>query len=91
MAKKIIAVIVKDTEPIDSIVLSSDNAAEWFANYDGTCIIPDPDDDFQQNWIEVAGCVAVNVTGLDPMPGIGIGWTYVDGVWVAPEPSGIGA
>jgi hypothetical protein len=27
---------------------------------------------------------AVEVTGLDPMPGLGLGWTYVDGAWVAP-------
>jgi hypothetical protein len=26
----------------------------------------------------------VEVTGLDPMPGVDSGWTYVDGVWVAP-------
>jgi hypothetical protein len=29
---------------------------------------------------------AVEVTGLDPMPGIGTGWSYSDGVWVEPEP-----
>jgi hypothetical protein len=28
---------------------------------------------------------AVEVTGLDPMPGVGTGWTY-DGEWVAPVP-----
>jgi len=28
------------------------------------------------NWIEV--------TGLSPMPGVGNGWTYVDGVFVPP-------
>jgi hypothetical protein len=28
---------------------------------------------------------AVEVTGLDPMPGIGTGWTY-NGEWVAPVP-----
>jgi hypothetical protein len=26
----------------------------------------------------------VEVTGFDPMPGVGNGWTYVDGEWVAP-------
>jgi hypothetical protein len=29
---------------------------------------------------------AAEVTGLDPMPGVGTGWTYVNGVWVAPVP-----
>lgn len=28
------------------------------------------------NWVEV--------TGLDPMPGVGNGWKYVDGQWVSP-------
>ena len=30
------------------------------------------------------------VTGLDPKPGVGNGWTFVNGVWVSPiepEPS----
>jgi hypothetical protein len=27
---------------------------------------------------------AVEVTGLDPMPGLGAGWTYSGGLWVAP-------
>jgi len=26
----------------------------------------------------------IEVTGLDPQPGVGNGWTYVDGVFVAP-------
>jgi hypothetical protein len=29
---------------------------------------------------------AVEVTGMNPMPGLGTGWSYVDGAWVAPEP-----
>ena len=29
---------------------------------------------------------AVDVTGLNPMPGVGNGWTYVSGSWVAPVP-----
>jgi hypothetical protein len=35
-------------------------------------------------WLE-ANPNAVEVTGLDPMPGVGSGWTY-DGAWVAPVP-----
>jgi hypothetical protein len=27
---------------------------------------------------------AVEITGMDPHPGIGTGWTYVDGEFVAP-------
>ena len=34
-------------------------------------------------WLE-ANPEAVEVTGLDPMPGVGTGWTYSGGVWVAP-------
>ena len=29
---------------------------------------------------------AVEVTALDPQPGVGTGWTYVKGAWVAPTP-----
>jgi len=29
-----------------------------------------------ENWVEV--------TGMDPRPGVGNGWTYVDGAFVAP-------
>ena len=35
-------------------------------------------------WLD-ANPNAVEVTGLEPMPGVGTGWTY-DGVWVAPVP-----
>ena len=28
----------------------------------------------------------VEVTGLDPVPGVGSGWTYKKGLWVAPPP-----
>ena len=28
----------------------------------------------------------VEVTGLDPMPGVGAGWKYEKGLWVAPPP-----
>ena len=36
------------------------------------------------DWLK-ANPNAVEVTGLDPMPGLGTGWTY-DGEWVAPVP-----
>jgi len=36
-------------------------------------------------WLE-ANPNAVEVTGLDPQPGVGTGWTY-DGEWVAPVPA----
>jgi hypothetical protein len=88
MAKLITAIIVKDTEPVNVIALSDENSANWFVNYDGTCVVPDPEDDFQTEFITLTGCVAVDVTGLDPMPGVGCGWLYVKGKWVAPEPVG---
>jgi hypothetical protein len=84
MAKMITAMIVKGTEPVGCYVLSDENAPDWFANYDGTCVVPDPEDDFGTEFITLTGCIAVDVTGLDPMPGVGNGWTYVDGEWVAP-------
>ena len=36
-------------------------------------------------WLE-ANPNAVEVTGLDPQPGVATGWTY-DGEWVAPVPA----
>ena len=30
------------------------------------------------------GVVCVEITDLDPKPGLGIGWKLVDGEWVAP-------
>jgi len=84
MTKMVIAIIVKGSEPINSLVLSEDDAEKWFAEYDGITVVPDPNDDFSENFITLTGCIAVDVTGLDPMPGLGIGWKYVDGEWIPP-------
>ena len=84
MAKMAIAIIVKETEPVNSVCLDQETASDWLANYDGTCVVPDPEDDFGAEFITLTGCIAVDVTGLDPQPGVGTGWTYVKGAWVAP-------
>jgi hypothetical protein len=84
MAKLVTVIIVKGIEPVNIIALSDDSAEDWFANYDGTCVVPDPEDDFGTEFKTLTGCVAVDVTGLDPMPGVGNGWAYVKGAWVAP-------
>ena len=84
MAKMAIAIIVKDTEPVNSVCLDQETAADWLANYDGTTVVADPEDDFGTEFITLTGCIAVDVTGLDPMPGIGNGWSYVDGEWIPP-------
>lgn len=36
-------------------------------------------------WLE-ANPDAVEVTSLTPQPGVGSGWTYVNGEWLAPVP-----
>lgn len=84
MAKMATAIIVKGIEPVNSVCLDQATAADWLANYDGTCVVPDPEDDFGTEFITLTGCIAVDVTGLDPQPGLGTGWAYVDGAWVAP-------
>jgi hypothetical protein len=84
MAKLISIVIVKGTEPVNSVALSDVNDAEWLANYNGTTIVAEPGDDFGTEFVTLTGCIAVDVTGLDPMPGVGCGWSYVKGKWVAP-------
>lgn len=84
MAKMKTVIIVKDTEPVNSVALSSNNAEAWLASYDGTTVVPDPEDDFGTDFITLTDCIAVDVTGLDPMPGVGNGWSYIDGAWVEP-------
>jgi hypothetical protein len=88
MTDLVFAMIVQGTEPVACFALSPENSAEWFENYDGTCVVPDPEDDFGTGFITLTGCIAVDVTGVDPMPGVGNGWSYVKGKWVAPEPVG---
>jgi len=47
-------------------------------------VVPDPEDDFGTEFVTLTDCIAVDVTGMDPMPGIGIGWKYVDNEWIPP-------
>jgi hypothetical protein len=84
MAKMAIAIIIKDTEPVNAVCLEQENVTNWLDNYDGTCVVPDPEDDFGTEFITLTGCVAVDVTDLEPQPGVGTGWAYVDGEWVPP-------
>jgi len=77
-------VLVKDSEPRNTLCFRSEDVNSWLAGYDGTCVVADPEDDFNENFITLTGCIAVDVTGLDPQPGVGTGWTYVNGAWVAP-------
>jgi hypothetical protein len=84
MSKMSIIILVKDTEPRNTLCFRSEDVTDWLADYDGTCVVPDPEDDFNENFITLTGCIAVDVTGLDPQPGLGSGWTYVNGAWVAP-------
>jgi hypothetical protein len=85
MAKMITAMIIKNTQPVGAYVLSSNDAEEWFAKYDGTCVVPDPEDDFGIDFITLTDCMAVDVTGMDPMPGVGNGWHYKNDLWIAPD------
>jgi hypothetical protein len=80
------AIIVHGTEPVNTVVLSPDAAAAaaYCVNFDGNCVVPDPTDEYGTDFVTLTGCVAVEVTGMDPMPGVGTGWAYVDGEWVAP-------
>jgi hypothetical protein len=84
MAKMSILILVKDTEPVNTLCFKQEDVSGWLATYDGTCLVSDPEDDFGTDFITLNGCIAVDVTGLDPQPGVGTGWTYVKGKWVAP-------
>jgi hypothetical protein len=84
MAKRVTFLIIKDEVPVNGYVLSDENSEEWIANYDGKTVVVNPEDEFRSEFITLTDCIAVNVTGLDPMPGIGNGWKYVDGEWIPP-------
>lgn len=84
MSKMSTLILVKDTEPVNTLCFRQEDVTDWLAGYDGTCVVLDPEDDFNENFITLTGCIAVDVTGLDPQPGVGSGWTYVKGAWVAP-------
>ena len=84
MAKMATAIILKDTEPVNAVCLDQANVSDWIENYNGETVVLDPEDDFGTEFITLTGCVAVDVTGMDPQPGLGTGWLYVDGEWGAP-------
>lgn len=85
MAKKATIMIVHETEPVNCIVSTVEHAAEWIAQYDGVHYAPDPEDDFGNDLLKYTDCIAVDITGMDPMPGLGLGWRYVNGEWIAPS------
>ena len=84
MSKMSTVIIIKDTEPVNALCFKSEDVTGWLAGYDGSCVVPDPNDDFGTEFITLTKCIAVDVTNLDPMPGLGTGWTYVKGKWFAP-------
>jgi hypothetical protein len=84
MSKMSTLILVKDTEPRNTLCFRREDVENWLAQYDGTCVVPDPEDDFSTDFITLTGCIAVDVTGMDPQPGVGNGWSYVKGKWVAP-------
>jgi hypothetical protein len=86
MPKMRTAIIVYGTEPVNAVVLSPDPAAAaaYCTNFTGVCIVPDPADEYGTEFLTLTGCVAVEVTHMEPKPGVGSGWTFVDGEFVAP-------
>ena len=89
MAKRVmrLALIIHGTEPVSVIVLPSDAQGDAFiSDYDGTIVVPDVEDEYGEDFLTLTGCLLVEVTGMDPMPGVGNGWTYVDGVLIPPQP-----
>ena len=88
MAKRVMrrALIVHGTEPVSSIVLKPDAEGDaYVAEYDGTIVVPDAEDEYGEDFLTLTGCVLVEVTGMERMPGVGNGWTYVDGVFIPPQ------
>lgn len=85
MANRATIMIVHEGEPVNCIVTTEEYAEEWIAKYDGVHYALDPEDEFFQDLLKYTDCIAVNITGMDPMPGLGLGWRYVDGEWIAPS------
>ena len=81
MPKLRTAIIVHGETPVNVIVLPPDpaEAAEYCENFDGICIVRDPEDEYGTELLHLTGCVAVEVTGMDPMPTVSPDWAYIDG------------
>lgn len=87
MAKRIMrkAAIIHGTSIVNVLVLPPDEAADdWLANYDGVCVVADPEDEYQETFLTLTGCVAVEITGMGPQPGISADWSYENGVFTGP-------
>lgn len=81
------AVVVSGNEPVSIVVVAPGQDGDMFlSEYDGVVVIPDPDDGYGQDFLTLTGCSIVEITGLSPSPGVGNGWSYVDGVFIPPQP-----
>jgi hypothetical protein len=79
------AVIVHGSTLVSVIVLPPGAEGDaYLASYDGAIVVADTDDEYDETFVTLTGCVAVEVTGMDPKPGAGSGWSYVNGSFVAP-------
>jgi hypothetical protein len=83
MPKMRTAIIVHDGVPVNVIVLPP-VGDDYLSDFDGVAVVPDPEDEYGTEFVTLTGCVAVEVTGMDPQPQLGCGWTYVDGQFVPP-------
>lgn len=78
------AIIIKDTVPVNVIVLpKGEDGDSALAEFDGTTIVYDPSGD---EYNEVEGCLIVEATDDGRDIGVGNGWLYVDGEWVDTRP-----
>jgi hypothetical protein len=85
MPKMRVAAIVHGSDVVNSVVLPPGAAADaYLAAFDGVTVVADLSDEYGVEFVTLTGCLALEVTDLDPRPGIASGWTYVDGEWVAP-------
>ena len=79
------AAIIHGTDIVNVVVLPPEERGDaWLASYDGVCVILDPEDEYQELRLTLTDCIAVEITGMEPEPGAGGGWSYEDGVFVAP-------
>lgn len=79
------AVIVHGTDLVSVIVIPPGKKGdETLANYNGKARVADVSDEYGETFLDLTGCVAVEITKMNPMPGVGIGWSYIDGTFVGP-------
>lgn len=70
-----IAAIIKDETVVNIAIIGRDlDGDAWLQTFDGITTIPDPDDTYNELFITLDSCIAIETTNLEIKPMIG--WAY---------------